>query len=179
MASILFVHRYGEHMKSNTTNAAYTIVKSPIDELMLVADDSALIGVSFAPFEPEKKWKRNPAHPILKEATQQLHNYFAGKRNKFSIPMRLEGTEFQKKIWTEIARIPYGKTISYSDLARRAGNPDAIRAAGTSTGRNPIAIIIPCHRVVGKNGDMCGFGGGLPRKKFLLNLENPEISLPL
>ena len=179
MASILFPRSYCEGMKQNNSSAAYLIAKSPIDDLMLVADDSALIGVHFAGFEPRENWKRTPAHPILKEAAQQLQDYFAGKRNKFSIPLRLEGTEFQKKIWKQIARIPYGQTISYSDLAKNAGNPEAIRAAGTSTGRNPIAIIIPCHRVVGKNGAMCGFGGGLPRKKFLLNLENPEITLPL
>lgn len=177
MASILFARRYSEAMKVN--NTAYMVVKTPVDDLMLVADDSALIGVYFSPFTPADDWKRDPSHPILQEAAQQLHDYFAGKRNKFTIPLRLEGTDFQKKIWKEIARIPHGKTISYSDLAKRAGNPEAVRAAGTSTGRNPIAIVIPCHRVVGKNGAMCGFGGGLPRKKFLLNLENPEITLLL
>jgi methylated-DNA-[protein]-cysteine S-methyltransferase len=167
-------------MKKNNSDeraVAFTIVKSPIDDLLLVADDTALIGLYFAGLSPNSDWTRNSSHPILQKTATQLADYFAGKLKTFSIPTRLDGTEFQKKIWYEIARIPYGKTVSYSDLAISAGNPQAIRAAGTSTGRNPISIIVPCHRVVGKNGAMCGFGGGLPRKQFLLNLENPEARL--
>ena len=164
-------------MKLKKTNASYMIVKSPIDDLMLVADDSALISVHFAGFQPFDTWEQKSSHPILKETAQQLHDYFGGKRLEFSLHLRLDGTDFQKEIWKEIARIPFGKTISYSDLAKSVGNPDAIRAAGTSTGRNPIAIIIPCHRVMGKNGSLTGFGGGLDRKRFLLNLENANSPL--
>ena len=93
------------------------------------------------------------------------------------MPLRLAGTDFQRRVWGEIARIPYGETVSYSALAERAGAPLAVRAAGTSTGRNPAAIVVPCHRVMGKNGDLCGFGGGLERKRYLLKLENPDTSL--
>src|ERR1051325_2484980 len=115
--------------------------------------------------------------PVLREAAKQLREYFAGKRKSFSLPLRLAGTDFQRRVWGEIARIPYGETVSYSALAQRAGAPLAVRAAGTSTGRNPAAIVVPCHRVMGKNGDLCGFGGGLERKRYLLKLENPDTSL--
>ena len=95
-----------------------------------------------------------------------------GKGKSFSVPLRLSGTDFQKRVWREIALIPYGETLSYSELAKRAGAPHAVRAAGRSTGRNPVSIIIPCHRVVGKNGNMCGFAGGLEKKRHLLELES-------
>lgn len=157
----------------------YCIVKSPVDDLMLVADASAVIGVYFAGGEDiaagAKQWKLNAQHRILRLAAKQLQEYFAGEREAFSVPLRLAGTDFPQRIWREIARIPYGQTVSYSDLAKRAGAPRAIRAAGTSTGRNPAAIFVPCHRVVGKNGSMGGFGGGLERKRFLLGLENPGL----
>ncbi len=166
-----------ENNGKNTVNY-YTIVKSPIDDLMLVADADTLTGLYFvgAKYTPaaSKDWKLNPKHPVLQEAAKQLREYFAGKRDSFPLPLRLTGTDFQKRVWREIALIPYGQTISYSELAKRAGSPQAIRAAGTSTGRNPVAIIIPCHRVMGKSGDMCGFGGGLERKRYLLGLEKPR-----
>jgi len=160
----------------------YSIIKSPIDNLMLVADASALTGVYFAGCDhipaAGSRWTLNAQHPVLRQAAKQLQEYFAGKRENFSLPLRLAGTDFQKKIWREIALIPYGETITYGDLAKRAGAPEAVRAAGTSTGRNPVSIIIPCHRVVGKNGDMCGFAGGLERKQYLLKLETePRGSL--
>jgi methylated-DNA-[protein]-cysteine S-methyltransferase len=153
----------------------YATIQSPIGELLLVADDSALTGVYFAgrdhvPFE-SKGWTLNAGHPVLKKAAQQLKEYFAGKRTTFSLPLRLAGTRFQERIWRQIARIPYGTTISYTELAKRAEAPHAVRPAGTTTGRNPVSIVIPCHRVVGKNGSMCGFAGGLERKQYLLNLE--------
>jgi methylated-DNA-[protein]-cysteine S-methyltransferase len=160
---------------------SYAIIKSPIDDLILVADNSALTGLYFAGEDQlasrNSDWKRNPRHPLIEQAANQLKEYFLGKRKRFSIPFRLEGTDFQEKIWRQIALIPYAETISYSELARRAGAPAAIRAAGTSTGRNPIAIIIPCHRVMGKNGAICGFAGGLDRKRYLLDLESSENDL--
>ncbi|HWD17633.1 MAG TPA: methylated-DNA--[protein]-cysteine S-methyltransferase [Verrucomicrobiae bacterium] len=153
-------------------------IPSPVGKLLLTADESALTGVHFADRDVSAA-RRNGAtdagHPILKKAAQQLAEYFAGKRTAFSIPWRLAGTTFQEKIWQEIARIPYGKTISYSELAARAGSERAVRAAGTSTGRNPVAIIIPCHRVMGKSGGLCGFGGGLDKKRFLLKLEKIDL----
>jgi methylated-DNA-[protein]-cysteine S-methyltransferase len=150
-----------------------------VGELILVADADALIGLYFAGRDhvPSARtgWKRTDDHPILRKAATQLREYFDGKRTKFALPLRFTGTEFQKKVWNEIAKIPHGVTTDYSELARRAGSPDAIRATGTSTGRNPISIIIPCHRVVGKNGDLCGFAGGLETKRFLLALENVAV----
>ena len=155
---------------------SYNIIKTPLDNLMLVANPTELIGVYFVDCDhvpaASKDWKRDDNHPVLQQAEKQLEEYFAGKRTTFSLPLRLTGTGFQERVWREIALIPYGKTISYSDLARKAGAPRAIRAAGTSTGRNPIGLIIPCHRVVGKNGGIGGYAGGLERKRYLLELEN-------
>ena len=162
----------------NTMNS-YSVINSPIDDIMLVADDSALIGIYFVGCDhipaASRRGTLNPKHPVLQRAATQLDEYFAGKRAKFSLPLRLAGTEFQEKVWREIARIPYGETISYSDLAKRAGATQAIRAVGTSTGRNPVSIVIPCHRVVGKDGNMRGFAGGLERKRRLLDLEKCDV----
>ena len=158
----------------------YCIIKSPVDDLMLAADASALTGLYFVGCghtpAASKDWKLNAKNMVLQQAAKQLEEYLAGKRTKFSVPVRLSGTEFQESIWNQIAQIPFGKTVSYTHLAKGAGSPRAIRAAGTTTGRNPIAIIVPCHRVLGKNGSLCGFAGGLERKLFLLALEtrNPN-----
>ena len=161
----------------NTMNS-YSLINSPIGDIMLVADNSALIGIYFVGCDhipaASGRWTLDPKHPVLQQAATQLDEYFAGKRTEFSLPLHLAGTEFQEKVWREIARIPYGETISYSDLAKRAGATHAIRAVGTSTGRNPVSIVIPCHRVVGKDGNMRGFAGGLERKRRLLDLEKPH-----
>lgn len=148
-------------------------------DLLIVANDTKLIGIYFpgcdhVPTE-QKEWKLDDRHPILVQTKKQLQEYFAGKRTVFSLPLHVAGTEFQEQVWRQIARIPYGKTLSYSELARKAGKPSAIRAAGTNTGRNPLSIIIPCHRVVGKNGDMTGYAGGFTRKRFLLDLESSAV----
>jgi methylated-DNA-[protein]-cysteine S-methyltransferase len=144
---------------------SYSIVNTPMGDLLLVANETALIGLYFDGFDhvpsARKNWTLDPKHPILREAKTQLHEFFEGKRTSFSIPLHFSGTDFQERVWKEIARIPYGKTISYSELARRAGKPAAIRAAGTNTGRNPLGILIPCHRVMGKNGAITGYAGGL------------------
>lgn len=146
---------------------------------MLVADDAALTGLYFVGCDHlpavSRQWKLNAKHPVLQQAAKQLKEYFSRKRKDFSLPLRLAGTEFQQKVWQQIARIPYGETIDYTALAKRAGAPDATRAAGTATGRNPVSIIIPCHRVVGKNGNLCGFAGGLERKRQLLELEKAGV----
>jgi methylated-DNA-[protein]-cysteine S-methyltransferase len=154
---------------------SYSILKTSLGELMLVANETALIGLYFrdqrhVPLE-RKTWRLDETHPILIQAARELREYLEGKRSKFSFVFNPGGTDFQKRVWREISRIPFGKTISYSDLAKKAGKPHAIRAAGTATGRNPICILIPCHRVVGKNGDMGGYAGGLERKQSLLELE--------
>jgi len=109
--------------------------------------------------------------PLIKKAAGQLEEYFAGKRKVFSLPLLLSGTEFQKAVWRALQTIPYGETRSYKDIAILAGSPKAFRAAGMANNRNPVSVIVPCHRVIGGNGDLVGFGGGLPLKKFLLDLE--------
>jgi len=158
---------------------SYTYLKTEtMGELLLVAMPSHLVGVYFANQhngpKPSADWKKNPAHPILKQAGKELNEYLAGKRAGFSVPVAFDGTEFQREIWKQIARIPFGKTISYTELAQSVGAPKATRAAGTATGRNPLGIIIPCHRVVGKDGGMGGYAGGLDRKKSLLKIETHE-----
>lgn len=150
-----------------------------LGDLLLTADATHLTGLYFLDCEhappvenaPVKDWLLNPQHTVFQQAREQLEEYFRGERTAFSIPVRWHGTDFQQSVWREIARIPHGQTITYSELARRAGKPDAIRAAGTATGRNPIGIIIPCHRVVGKNGSFGGYAGGLERKRRLLDLD--------
>ena len=153
----------------------YSTVKTPIGELLLVAEADALTGVYFAGRDhapaTHAGWMSSAEHPVIRQAAKQLGEYFAGKRNSFSLPLRLTGTDFQERVWQQIALVPYGKTISYSELAKRVGAPEAVRAAGTTTGRNPVSIVVPCHRIVGKNGSMRGFAGGLKRKQFLLELE--------
>jgi methylated-DNA-[protein]-cysteine S-methyltransferase len=158
---------------------SYTYHKTEmLGELLLVATSSHLVGVYFSDQHNGPKisadWKKDPSHPILRWAGQELDEYLAGERTDFSVPVSFDGTEFQREIWKQIARIPFGKTISYTELAERAGAPKATRAAGTATGRNPLGIIIPCHRVVGKNGGLCGYAGGLDRKVNLLKIETRE-----
>ena len=148
---------------------AYSILKNPlVGELLLMADSKKLIGIYFADWKHtpviQKDWKHDPEHPVLKKAAKQIQDYLNGRRTSFSLPLHYEGTDFQRKVWDQIASIPFGETISYSELAKRAGGPKAVRAAGSATGKNPLCLVIPCHRVVGKNGALGGFAGGLTRK---------------
>ena len=163
------------------TATNYSTHKTPLGDLLLLAIDSNLTGLYFdqCAHVPANRagWKHNPAHPILKKAAIQLTEYFKGQRTKFDLPIHFEGTEFQQRVWEQIARIPFGQTITYSTLAQKAGRPEAIRAAGTNTSRNPIAIVIPCHRVLAKDGGIGGFAGGLPWKRHLLALENKSLVL--
>src|SRR5690606_5230010 len=121
------------------------------------------------------------SNAVLVEARRQLEEYFAGKRRDFDLPLSPRGTDFQRSVWTTLAAIPYGRTWSYLDLARRIGKPSATRAVGAANGRNPLPIVLPCHRVIGADGSLTGFGGGLPTKAFLLRLEGslPEGSKEL
>jgi methylated-DNA-[protein]-cysteine S-methyltransferase len=157
----------------------YSILKKPMGDLLLVANESEMIGLYFEACDhapaARSHWTLGPQHPVLRLAGKQLQEYFEGKRTSFSLPLHFAGTDFQERVWRQIARIPYGETISYSELARRAGKPQAIRAAGANTGRNPLGIVIPCHRVVGKDGGITGFAGGLEWKRHLLNLENRAV----
>jgi methylated-DNA-[protein]-cysteine S-methyltransferase len=156
----------------------YHEMPSPVGRLRLIADRDALRGIWF---ERERHRKPSPPHWILAAdprvsapiaaACMQLREYFAGSRQRFELPLRPLGTAFQLEVWQELERIPYGVTISYGELARRIGKPQAMRAVGAANGRNPLPIVLPCHRVIGANGSLTGFGGGLPIKRHLLTLE--------
>jgi methylated-DNA-[protein]-cysteine S-methyltransferase len=147
-----------------------TIIESSVGILTLIANDNALCGLSFGDVDYEDAVNKTN-HPILTITKTQLKEYFSGKRSKFNIPLFLEGTEFQKKTWKALQLIPYGETRSYSDIAAKIKSPKAVRAIGSANNKNPIAIIIPCHRVIGKNGSLVGFAGGLDIKKTLLRHE--------
>lgn len=148
----------------------YSVVYSfPIGKLRLTEEAGALTQVAyqFQQSEPEvSQWT-----PLLKEAIRQLEEYFSGKRKEFQLPLRLNGTEFQKKVWQALLEIPYGETRSYSQIAERIGNSKAVRAVGMANHVNPVMIIVPCHRVIGKNGGLTGYGYGIEIKEALLHLE--------
>lgn len=152
----------------------YDYMPSPVGPLRLVADETALRQIWFQterhPKAASPDWVRDASRVSF--ARMQLEEYFAGKRTTFDLPLRPLGTSFQVEVWLELANIPYGGTISYGELARRIGQPLAVRAVGAANGRNPIPIVLPCHRVIGANGSLTGFGGGLPTKQFLLSLED-------
>ena len=159
----------------------YCYLDTPIGELLLAGDADALSLVGFPEGamrrEPEPEWIYN--EKPFAEPIRQLKEYFAGERQDFDLPLRLDGTEFQLLVLQELRRIPYGETASYRDVAERIGRPKAMRAVGAANGRNPIPIIVPCHRVIGSSGALTGFGGGLDTKEALLRLEseNAEIDL--
>ncbi|MCD9005089.1 methylated-DNA--[protein]-cysteine S-methyltransferase [Luteimonas sp. XNQY3] len=149
-------------------------IDSPVGPLFLAASDAGLHAVEFAghrhPVPRGDGW-RDGAHPVLDATARQLGEYFAGTRRTFDLPFAARGTPFQKQVWDALTRIPYGKTASYVELARMLGKPGASRAVGAANGRNPLSIVVPCHRVIGASGALTGFGGGLPNKQFLLTLE--------
>ena len=147
------------------------IINSPIGNILLVEQDNQLTEVAFT----EKDIISMPASELLTSTKNQLDEYFTGQRQEFSLPLKPAGTEFQQKVWQELLLIPYGTTISYQEVANRLGDPKCIRAAGRANGQNPIAIIIPCHRVIGSGGEMTGYGGGIQRKKDLLTLEGADV----
>jgi len=153
----------------------YDTYASPQGPILLVADDKGLAGVYFEKQKHfagrRKDWRHDPQNRVLAQAKRELEEYFAGKRRRFDVPLSPAGTAFQKSVWKAISTIGFGETISYGELARRAGVPGSARAAGAATGRNPIGIIVPCHRVVGADGSLTGYAGGLGRKKALLELE--------
>jgi len=157
----------------------YTTMESPVGELLLGGDECGLRLVSFEngkhALRVRPEWKEDRA--VFGKVIQQLRAYFAGELQEFDLPLAVEGTEFQLRVWQSLRTIPYGETISYGQLAERIGNPKAARAVGLANGSNPIAIIIPCHRVIGNDGSLTGFGGGLSTKKKLLALENKQMSL--
>ena len=157
----------------------YTTFASPVGRLLLAGNSDGLRLVSFESSKhaapPQADWRQDQA-PFA-EVIRQLQAYFRGELREFDVPVALEGTEFQRRVWNALRTIPYGEKISYLQLAERIGNPKAVRAVGLANGSNPIPIIIPCHRVIGSDGSLTGFGGGLFTKKKLLDLESKQLSL--
>jgi methylated-DNA-[protein]-cysteine S-methyltransferase len=157
----------------------FTEITSPIGDLTLTSDGRALTGLYMnehrhrPPLDPAAVRDAAP----FEEARWQLSQYFAGERTAFDLELNPSGTPFQREVWQALTEIPYGETVSYGELARRLGRPAASRAVGLANGRNPISIVVPCHRVVGASGSLTGYGGGLERKRFLLELEAGRFSL--
>lgn len=150
-------------------------LNSPIGSLYLVASERGLQELVFtkskAPLVKSLKSSKGPEVEFLMQAVSELEEYFKGKRTRFDIPLDVQGTTFQMKVWNQLSKIPYGKTVSYSDVAKRIKNERAVRAVGTANGRNPVSIIVPCHRVIAADGTLGGYGGGLHKKIKLLQLE--------
>lgn len=144
-------------------------IKTKVGELYLIANDDKLLGILWE--SRLKTDKKSPKNSVLEKTEIQLKEYLDGKRKKFDIPLELEGTEFQKRVWKELQKIPFGKTISYKELAQRVGSPKACRAVGSANGKNPISIIVPCHRVIASDGSLGGYAGGCDLKVKLLEVE--------
>jgi methylated-DNA-[protein]-cysteine S-methyltransferase len=153
----------------------YTIEPTPLGDVVLAARDMHLMGVWFdhQQHQPQTSaWSRVNDHPVLERAQQQLQQYLDGQRQQFDLPVTfVSGTPFQQQVWSALQSIPYGRTVSYSEMAERVSRPRAVRAVGAAIGRNPLSMVIPCHRVVGANGALTGYAGGLARKQALLALE--------
>jgi methylated-DNA-[protein]-cysteine S-methyltransferase len=159
----------------------YTQVPSPLGPLVLVGTKDALTAIWLpsgqdADLRPEPGWVETVAP--FREAIRQLNAYFAGSLRQFDLPLAPEGTPFQQRVWGALREIPYGETVSYGAIARRIGKPAAVRAVGAANGRNPLAIVVPCHRVIGSDGRLVGYGGGLPAKSLLLELERRVAGAP-
>ena len=155
-------------------------IPSPVGRLRLIASDSALVGIWFEQGRDAARGRGDLVErstPVLERTRSQLEEYFAARRSAFDLPLEPRGTEFQRRVWSTLLTIPYGETRTYGQIAEQIGNPTAVRAVGAANGRNPISIIAPCHRVIGMNGNLTGFGGGLDAKAYLLSLEAPQKQL--
>jgi methylated-DNA-[protein]-cysteine S-methyltransferase len=161
------------------SRAYYTKFQSPVGQLILAGDDRVLCLISFAAgkhvIRPQSGWMEDKKP--FRETIRQLQAYFHGELQEFDLPLTLEGTPFQLRVWHSLRAIPYGQTISYGQLAHQIGQPNATRAVGLANGSNPIPIIVPCHRVIGSNGNLTGYGGGLSIKQKLLSLESRQMRL--
>ena len=161
----------------SAATCAFTYVESPLGPLLLAGDRESLHLISFPSGKqvrtPDPRWQRDDG--LFTRATEQLQAYFTGDRTRFDLSLRTAGTVFQTSVWTALREIPLGQTVSYAELAQRLGKPTAVRAVGTANGANPLPIVIPCHRVIGSNGSLTGFGGGLDAKRFLLDHEREMI----
>lgn len=153
---------------------AFRNIDSPVGPLLLAASDDALVAIEFRqnrhPVKRNVDWQQGD-NAMLRETQRQLQSYFDGQARRFDLPLAPNGTRFQQQVWATLAQIPYGVTWSYGELAQHLGKPAAVRAVGAANGRNPIPIVLPCHRVIGADGSLTGFGGGLPTKAFLLRHE--------
>lgn len=157
-----------------TDAAAWTLTPSPIGDILIVGDDEAVTALHFLTDQEKEALEilgTPRKNPLLAEAVSQLEAYFSGRTQAFSLPLNPQGTAFQKQVWKALQTIPFGTTTSYGALAQSLANPKAVRAVGAANGANPIGIVIPCHRVIGSNGTLTGYAGGLHRKKYLLELE--------
>ncbi|KJR25419.1 cysteine methyltransferase [Vibrio navarrensis] len=154
----------------------YTIAPSPLGEMTLQANDEGILGIWFTTQTtlPDDLGQENANHAVLSLALTQLDEYFTGKRTQFDLPIAAKGTAFQMQVWQALTTIPYGETWSYQELANAIGNPKAVRAVGLANGKNPVSIVVPCHRVIGKNGKLTGYAGGIERKRWLLERESNQ-----
>ncbi len=166
------------HRSPHTSNmkSYYKTVPTPVGALRLIANDAGLAAILWENDNPKRvpfeALEENPDHPLLVEAERQLEKYFAGESQTFTLNFSFTGTQFQKEVWTALTTIPFGETRSYAELAKQIGRPLAVRAVGAANARNPLSIVVPCHRVIGSNGALTGFAGGLETKAFLLKLES-------
>ena len=160
---------------------SYTTLKSPVGELKLVARTKGLSAILWENDDPKRihlgDMVEDKHYPVLRETSRQLQDYFNGSLTQFAVPLDFVGTEFQKKVWAALLTIPFGKTRSYAEIAKQVGSPKAVRAVGAANGKNPISIIVPCHRVIGSNGKLTGFVGGLEAKACLLGIESKQRSV--
>jgi methylated-DNA-[protein]-cysteine S-methyltransferase len=170
----VLAHHHSKHL------TCYTYVDTPVGTLLLAGCDH---GMQFIGFQcgkgsraPEPDWQESPS--FFRQVTQQLRQYFRGKRMAFDLKLALKGTPFQKAVWEALSAIPYGQTRTYAEIAKAIGRPRAVRAVGLANGRNPLPIVVPCHRVIGKDGSLVGYGGGLRVKQALLDLEHPKSRKP-
>lgn len=161
-------------MTTKHTTQAMQVTKSPIGDLYLYADNSHLTAVSFRELDSFEA-QNDENHPILQQAKQQLSEYFSGHRHNFDLPIKLTGTDFQQQVWRQLEKIDYGTTVNYGQIATAIKNPKAVRAVGMANNKNPIVVVIPCHRVIGASGQLVGYGGGLAVKEWLLQHEQQSL----
>lgn len=168
-------------MPTDSKPLSFTHLDSPVGKLKLISSDEGLTAILWENDRPTRvrlgEMTEDENHPHLRQAIAQLNEYFARRRTAFEIPLDPRGTPFQQQVWESLLEIPYGETRTYLDLARKLGNPNATRAVGAANGRNPISIIVPCHRVIGTSGSLTGFAGGLAVKEQLLRLESSARTL--
>ena len=166
-------------MPAPSTESFYTTIPSPLGELLLLGDGRSLTGLHMRagrrPISIDPRWRY--CEEPFEQVCGQLSEYFDGRRCRFELELELSGSPFERRVWDALREIPYGETVSYGEIARAIGRPDASRAVGLANGRNPIAVIVPCHRVIGADGSLTGYGGGLERKRLLLDLEAGVLPL--